>query len=498
MGQPETGSSVGALERLDGKVPTRFYWQLTLLATIGGFLFGYDTANIGSALSVLPYSLGDFASGYLVAGASLGAAAGALLAGPLTDRFGRRSLLIIDAFIYAVGAIVSAVTPNVGVLMLARTLIGLAIGADSAIATAYIAEYAPRKRRGQLGMLQQWMITVGILVSYLVALVIFRLWPGSAQAADWRWIFGLGAVPAIIGLVLRFEMPESPRWLLKHEKWEAARAAFAKLGTEVSVDELRRTSSQLEQVERREERKRAQAWTPGVRRALGVVCGFFMFQQITGINVPLYYGPKLLGPDFQSGNSTVDIAVAGVEVTLIMTVVNVAATYFAFRWIDNVGRRKLAMGGYVGMGVSALVAAVGIGMLDGIPKLTVTMIGLDAFIASFAIGVGGTGWLIQGEYFPTIVRGQAAAIGAAVDWVANYALIEAFPAWERSIGLAWVLVCFAGLCAAALFFVMTFVPETKGLSVEEITELFDKQAASGGWTIVEPQSPSRLAHPRAT
>jgi MFS family permease len=223
-----------------------------------------------------------------------------------------------------------------------------------------------------------------------------------------------------------------------------------------------------------------------------------MFQQITGINVPLYYGPKLLGPDFQSGNSTVDIAVAGVEVTLIMTVVNVAATYFAFRWIDNVGRRKLAMGGYVGMGVSALVAAVGIGMLDGIPKLTVTMIGLDAFIASFAIGVGGTGWLIQGEYFPTIVRGQAAAIGAAVDWVANYALIEAFPAWERSIGLAWVLVCFAGLCAAALFFVMTFVPETKGLSVEEITELFDKQAASGGWTIVEPQSPSRLAHPRAT
>src|SRR4051794_35382953 len=146
-------TSVGALERLDGNVPTRFYWQLTLLATIGGFLFGYDTANIGSALPVLPYKVGDFASGYLVAGASLGAAAGALLAGPLTDRFGRRSLLIIDALIYALGAILSAVTPNVGVLMFARTLIGLAIGADSAIATAYISEYAPRKLRGSLGML---------------------------------------------------------------------------------------------------------------------------------------------------------------------------------------------------------------------------------------------------------------------------------------------------------------------------------------------------------
>jgi MFS transporter, SP family, arabinose:H+ symporter len=495
MADSGEGTSVGALERLDGSVPTRFYWQLTLLATIGGFLFGYDTANIGATLTVLPYTLGDFASGYLVAGASLGAAAGALLAGPLTDHFGRRSLLIIDALIYAIGAILSAVTPNVGVLMIARTLIGLAIGADSAIATAYISEYAPSKRRGSLGMLQQWMITVGILVSYLVALVIFRVWPDSASSADWRWIFGLGALPAIVGLVLRFEMPESPRWLLRHEKWDAAKAAFAKLGTDVSIDELKRTTQKLETVERSARQQRAHEWTPGVRRALGVVCGFFVFQQITGINVPLYYGPKLLGEDFQSGSSTVDATIAGVEVTLIMTVVNVAATYFAFRWIDNLGRRKLAFGGFAGMAISAVVAAVGIGALDGIPKLAVTMIGLDAFIAAFAIGVGGTGWLIQGEYFPTQIRGQAAAIGAAVDWVANYVLIEAFPAWERSIGLAWVLVCFAALCAAALVFVLVFVPETKGLSVEEITALFDKQAGSG-WRIVEPVSPRELAHPQ--
>ncbi|MDT4918485.1 MAG: hypothetical protein QOH89_3185 [Pseudonocardiales bacterium] len=497
MADADDGKNIGALEKLDGTVPTRFYWQLTLLATIGGFLFGYDTANIGAALPVLPYTLGDFASGYLVAGASLGAAAGALLAGPLTDRFGRRSLLIIDAGIYAAGAILSAITPNVGILMFARTLIGLAIGADSAIATAYIAEYAPSKRRGALGMLQQWMITIGILVSYLVALVIFKIWPDAASGSGWRWIFGLGAVPALFGLVLRFEMPESPRWLLRHEKWDAAKGAFAKLGTEVSVDELRRTADKLDSAERREERQRAKGWTPGVKRALGVVCGFFVFQQITGINVPLYFGPKLLGPEFQSGSSTVDTAVAGVEVTLIMTAVNVAATYFAFRWIDNLGRRKLAFGGFAGMAVSAIVAAVGIGMLHGIPKLAVTMVGLDGFIAAFAIGVGGTGWLIQGEYFPTAIRGQAAAIGAAVDWVANYALIEAFPAWERSIGLAWVLVCFAALCAAALVFVLVFVPETKGLSVEEIAALFDDQAGSG-WKVVEPESPKKLAHPRIT
>src|SRR5262252_8155215 len=170
-------SGRNVLAELDKRVPTSFYWSLTLLATLGGFLYGYDTANIGSALPFVPYQLNGFALGYLVAGASLGAAAGALAAGPLTDRFGRKSLLIIDALIYAVGAILSAVTPNAAILLAARTLIGLAIGADSAIATAYIAEYAPRGRRGSLSMLQQWMITVGILGSYIVALVILSAWP---------------------------------------------------------------------------------------------------------------------------------------------------------------------------------------------------------------------------------------------------------------------------------------------------------------------------------
>src|SRR5215467_14663381 len=139
----DVGSSGrNVLARLDGRVPTSFYWQLTLLATIGGFLFGFDTANIGSALPFVPYTLSGFAQGYLVAGASAGAAIGALAAGRLADVFGRKSLLIVDALIYAIGALLSAVTPNAAVLLIARTLIGLAIGADSAIATAYIAEFA--------------------------------------------------------------------------------------------------------------------------------------------------------------------------------------------------------------------------------------------------------------------------------------------------------------------------------------------------------------------
>jgi MFS transporter, SP family, arabinose:H+ symporter len=141
-----SGRSV--LEELDSRIPSGFYWYLAVLACIGGFLFGYDTSNIGSALGFIPYHLSSFATGYLVAGASLGAAVGALIAGPLTDRFGRKSLLVGDAAIYAVGAILSAVTINAPMLLGSRTLIGLAIGADSAIATSYIAEFAPRSRRG--------------------------------------------------------------------------------------------------------------------------------------------------------------------------------------------------------------------------------------------------------------------------------------------------------------------------------------------------------------
>jgi SP family arabinose:H+ symporter-like MFS transporter len=465
------------LAELDQRAPTKFYWKLTVLACLGGFLFGYDTSNIGAALNFVPYHLNGFFTGYLVAGASLGAAAGAICAGPIADHFGRKSLLIADALIYAVGSILSAVTPDAAVLLIARTLIGLAIGADSAIATAYIAEYAPRNRRGALSMLQQWMITVGILISYIVALVILKIAPGSAGSVDWRLILGLGAVPALIGLALRTQMPESPRWLMRHRDYEGVRKALGTFGAEVSLQDVEYTARELDEVDRREQRRTN--WTAGVRRALFVVCVFFIFQQITGINVPLYYGPHLLGPLFQGSSSLVDKTIAGVEVTAMLTVVNVGATYFAFRWIDRIGRRKLAMGGYLGMALFALFAAAGLTFFTGTPRIVVVMIGLAGFIASFAIGVGGTGWLLQGEVFPTAVRGRAASTGATVDWLANFALIEVFPVWQTGIGLGWVLACFAGLCVMAIGFVYWFVPETKGHSVEEITQIFDQQAARG-------------------
>jgi SP family arabinose:H+ symporter-like MFS transporter len=465
------------LEDLDSRIPTNYYWYLAVLACIGGFLFGYDTANIGSALGFIPYHLSSFWTGYLVAGASLGAGAGALIAGPLTDHFGRKTLLITDAAIYAAGALLSAFTVNVAMLLASRTLIGLAIGADSAIATAYIAEFAPRERRGQLSIIQQWMITVGILVSYLVAVVVLLALPSNAGNLDWRLILGVGAIPAILALALRSRMPESPRWLMLHERYADTRKAFGRFGIEATEEEIRAAAAELRRSQ--EARQRRTQWTKGVIRALIVVCVFFIFQQITGINIPFYYGPKILATFFQSGHNAVAAAVAGVEVTAILGAVNVIATYFAFRWIDKLGRRPLAIGGYLGMAVFMLVAAAAVAFLTDIPKTVVVMVGFSFFITSFAIGVGGTGWLIQGEVFPTSVRGRAAAIGAAVDWVANFALIEAFPAWQNSWGLAWVMVSFAVLSVVAIGFVFKFLPETKGRSVEHVVQIFEEQAGAG-------------------
>ncbi|MGI8827237.1 MAG: sugar porter family MFS transporter [Chloroflexota bacterium] len=471
------GGDGDVLSELDLHIPTSFYWQLTLLATLGGFLFGYDTSNIGSALNFVPYHLNSFTLGYLVAGTSLGAAVGALIAGPVTDRFGRKWLLVADAGIYAVGAILSAVAWNLDVLLAARTLIGLAIGADSAIATAYIAEYAPKAKRGELSILQQWMITVGILVSYIVALAILKIAPHGATTVDWRLILGLGALPALVGLVLRAQMPESPRWLLRQGRYDDMKRALSMFGFDVSTDQIKRTADALAAEDKQRQTAKKSQWTPGVKRALMVVSAFFVFQQITGINVPFYYGPRILSKYFGSGGTVVNSTIAGIEVTIILASVNVAATYFGFRYIDRIGRRVLSMGGYVGMAVFMLVSAFSLTYLTGVTRLIVLMVGLDLFIAAFAIGVGGTGWLIQGEVFPTAVRGRAASIGATADWLANFALIEVFPVWNKGVGLAWVMVSFAGFAVLAIIFVAKFLPETKGLSVEDIAEVFQREAA---------------------
>ncbi|NNC12548.1 sugar porter family MFS transporter [Planctomonas sp. JC2975] len=477
-------TKAGLLETLDTRDIGRFYIYLAVLATIGGFLFGFDSSNIGSALVFLPFKLGPLAIGIIVAGASLGSFVGALAAGPLTDRFGRKSLLLVDSGLFAVGSLISAFAFEPVTLTVGRLIIGIAIGADSAIATAYISEFAPKRRRGSLAIIQQWMITIGILAAYVIAVIVLLIAPSAASTVDWRILLGIGFIPAIISLILRARMPESPRWLLERGKEEKAMQAFQTLGLEVTEEDVH---AEAVAVRAEKEQLAGQTqWTRPVRRALIIVSVFFILQQITGINVAFYYGPHLLGPYFaHPGTTAVQSEVYGVYAAGILAVVNVVATYFAFRFIDSIGRRRLAIGAYIGMTVFLLVGAYGATFLTGVPQLVVIMVGFALFISCFAIGIGGTGWLLQGEVFPTSVRGRASGIGAAVDWLANYGLVLVFPILQAGIGLGWVMIIFAVLCVVGIFFVYFFLPETKGHSVEQVVRLFD-----GPVNLKDPGKPS--------
>lgn len=443
------------------------------MATIGGFLFGYDTSNIGSALTFIPYHLTGFALGYMVAGASLGAAVGAAIAGPITDRFGRRSLLLVDAAIYALGAILSALAANATMLLLARTLVGLAVGADSAVATAYIAEFAPKDSRGKLAIIQQWMITIGIMAAYIIGILVFSLLPAQAGSFDWRLILGLGAIPALIGLVMRIRMTESPRWLFEHGRDAQLVQALHYFGVDTTQEEIQQARLQ-EEAHRDSSSTRL---SPGMRRALFVVCVFMIFQQISGINVTFYYGPKILQPYFGGSQAnTVAATVSGIEATLVLSVINVAATYIGFRLIDTYGRRSLARLGYGGMAAFMVLSAAAFAFLPDPFRGWAVLVTLAGFIVFFAFGVGGTGWIIQGEYFSTALRGRLAAIAAVANWVANFAITEVFPTMESSLGLPVSMLIFAGISVLALLFVLRYMPETKGLSVEQVSALFDEQA----------------------
>ncbi len=455
------------LSKLDSKNTTAFYWSVTILATLGGFLFGYDTTNIGSALPVLEHvypAIKGFIEGYLVAGASLGAAAGALIAALLSDKYGRKYLLIADAIIYALGAILSGLTIDLAMLLISRTLIGIAVGADSAIATSYIAEYAPKEKRGKLAIMQQWVLTVGILTAYLVGILTFALAPGLAFTLDWRILLILAAVPALIGLGFRIYMPESPRWLILHEKFDKAIAAIKRFGIDTTEQELKETHDYLKS-------KETKGMTSGVKRAFLIVALFMMFQQITGINIPFYYGPVIIGSLhlISSSSSTVGGIIFAVEASSILAAVNVAATYIGFKLIDSFGRRSLALLGYSGMaffdflGTVLYLLHISIGLL----------IGFAGFIVFFAFGVGGTGWIIQGEYFPTNFRGRYASLIAVVDWISNFAIIEIFPVMDSTIKIGYSMAIFGVLSLIAVTIFYFIMPVTKGKSVEDITSMFE-------------------------
>lgn len=437
----------------------RFVVVAAVITAIGGLLFGYDTGVISGAILFIrdAFSLSSTAQEIVVSAVLIGAVIGASISGILADKYGRRIMIIVASIIFGVGAIFTALTPEVYSLIAGRIVVGIAIGMASFIAPLYIAEVAPYNIRGALVSLNQLAITVGIVVSYLVDFAF-------APSGGWRWMLGLAVVPSIILGVGMYFMPYSPRWLLSKGFSDRAKAVLEKIrGTTLVGDEIAEIKASLA-AER--ESKWSDLLDPAIRRALIIGIGLAIFQQLTGINTVIYYAPTiLLFAGLQSAAVSI-LATAGIGV------INVLLTIVAILLIDRIGRRPLLIGGLVGMVISLIL----LGLSFALPGLSsslgiLAIISLMLYVGSFAIGLGPVFWLMISEIYPLKIRGRAMSTATVVNWGMNLVVAITFLSLIQLLGTPGTFWLYGIISIIAIIFVYFRVPETKGRSLEEIEKM---------------------------
>ena len=447
-----------------GSERRRFVNTAAAITATGGLLFGYDTGVISGALLFIRQDfapLSPFLEGVIVSFLLVGAVVGALSGGPLSDRVGRRPTTLLAAVIFGVGALAVAFAPGVGFIIFGRFLLGLGVGLASMIVPLYIAEIAPADRRGALVSLNQLMITIGILLSYIVG-VIF------APIEGWRYMFAVALVPALVLGIGMFMLPESPRWLFEHGQLDKARAVLGRSRSPEEVDLELREMEEIKSLEQEQARvSYKELLAPYVRPALVIGIGLAVFQQITGINTVIYYAPTILqGVGFSEGGAIAATALG-------VGVVNVGFTILAVRIIDRAGRRPLLIIGLIGMVVSLILLGVvfSLDSTSGAAGLLATVC-LGLYIASFAISLGPVFWLMISEIYPLRIRGTAMSVASIANWGSNFLVALTFPVLLAALGGSGSFWLFAALGIVAWFFVYFRVPETKGRSLEEIEASF--------------------------
>ncbi len=424
---------------------------------LGGVLFGYDTGVIAGAILFINEDLGlsPFTSGLVVSSLLVGAIIGAAFAGPIADATGRRKLVLVASIIFAVGAIGAALATSAGLLILFRFVLGLAVGAASLIVPLYLAEVAPTEIRGAVASLNQLMIVSGILVAYIANSAL-------AGAEAWRWMIALAVIPSLLLFLGMLFMPETPRWLVSKDRDEEAREVLRRTRDETAVEA---EMSDIKRVEGQEEGGLGELLASWVRPALLVGMGLAIFQQIIGINTIIYYAPTTL-TNVGFGNSAAILANAGIGV------INVTMTLVAIRFIDRVGRKPLLLLGAAGMALSLAILGLTSLLLpepSGVSLVgIITLVCLALFIAAFAVSWGPIVWVMLGEIFPLKVRGSAMAVATVLLWGANFVVSLSFPVLLEALGIGWLFLGYSLIGLAALFFVRSFVTETKGRSLEKI------------------------------
>ena len=437
----------------------RFVIIAAIITAIGGLLFGYDTGVISGALLFIRHAfvLSSTAQEITVSAVLIGAVLGAGISGFLADKYGRKIMIISASIIFGLGAVFSALSPNVYTLITSRIVVGIAIGMASFIVPLYIAEVAPVDIRGALVSLNQLAVTIGIVVSYLVDLAF-------APTGAWRWMLGLAVVPSIVLAIGMYFMPPSPRWLLSKGFKNKAIDVLQKIRSTTNVTE------EIDDIEKtlllEKEGKWSDLLDSKVRSALIIGIGLAAFQQLTGINTVIYYAPTILEfAGFQSATVTI-LATVGIGL------VNVLLTIVSILFIDKIGRRPLLI-----IGISGMIISLGIlGVAFASPTLTeslglVSVISLMLYVGSFAISLGPIFWLMIAEIYPLKIRGRAMSTATMVNWGTNLIVAITFLSLIQILGTAGTFWLYGAVAILALIFVYFRVPETKGKSLEEIERL---------------------------
>lgn len=427
----------------------------TVIAAFGGLLFGYDTGIISAALLYIgpEFGLSDQAKEFVVASLLVGAIIGVAAGGAIMDRLGRRRTLFAVAVLFLVGAIASGLATSTTLLLAARILLGLAIGAASVAVPAYIAEIAPAHLRGRLVSVNQLMISSGILISYVTGYVL-----SDSQA--WRWMLAVAAVPAVIMLVALPMLPESPRWLLSQGREQEARRLLQRTRPADAVDDEVAEITAAMQAESRHTFRDllSSRFRPGIILGVGVAAT----NQLVGVNAVTYYTPTLLtGSGF--GDSAAILSSVGLGIA------NVGFTLVGLLLVDRIGRRPLVLGGTALVVLSLVVIGAVYAFTDlGGIWAGVLLTFLIVYQASFSASLGLAMWLVNSEVFPTEVRGKAGSAGLATHWVLNLLIsvtvLTTINALSPS-GLFWLYAVLGGL---GLLFLHRRLPETRGRTLEEV------------------------------
>jgi sugar porter (SP) family MFS transporter len=432
---------------------------VSFVAALGGLLFGFDTAIISGAIPYITsyFSLDEYRLGWSVSSILIGCAMGAMIAGPLADKWGRKFTLVICAILFGVSGIGAGLSHQLSVFVMARLIGGLGVGAAAMVSPMYIAEMAPAAWRGRLVAFYQMAIVFGILLAYFSNYLF-----DNTGANNWRWMFASQAAPSLLFLLFLLLVPETPRWLVKKGRNHQAAEILKKISRQQSPEK------QLAEIEKSFHHNKVsfkQLFNRSYKAVLFIGIMVAIFQQVTGINSILYYAPVIF-------KQTVVNSSSSLLQTIGIGVVNVIATFIAIGLVDKVGRRKFLLAGALVMGIS--LTAVALCFQYSYFENYVVLIFMLLYVAAFGCTLGAVTWVYLSEIFPNLIRGLALSIATLSLWLADFLVTYTFPIMTKQLGTATTMFCYAGLCAVAFVYMLLNIKETKGKTLEEIETLFIK------------------------